>query len=372
MSDSVSIDGMTILFRADGSSSTGFGHLMRCSTLASRLVTRGAVVHLMGKFDDGCPEWVRSAFPGVIHRLVPSDGERVGPTMSAQNASWPTATQQADARQCLSILSGSIRSGSVDCLVVDHYGLDSRWHRQVRPKCRMLFALDDLGDRDMDVDVLLDQNRDETAAAALYGRRVGPDCRILAGPKWSLVREQFSSHGGRVHRPSVQAPPRILILMGGSDPNALTSRVLAELSSFPIQLEITAVIGDPRQLSRLRELAGSMSHVVDIRVAERDMAGVMSRTDVAISAAGSTVWELCCMGIPMLLSAQELNQSGVIRQAAMAGAALPLDDLEKAGLHTALRSMISDGSLLESMSRAGQGLVDGQGAARVSEVILNQ
>ncbi|MEC7363813.1 MAG: glycosyltransferase [Actinomycetota bacterium] len=160
--------------------------------------------------------------------------------------------------------------------------------------------------------------------------------------------------------------------MGGSDPNALTSRVLAELSSFPIQLEITAVIGDPRQLSRLRELAGSMSHVVDIRVAERDMAGVMSRTDVAISAAGSTVWELCCMGIPMLLSAQELNQSGVLRQAAMAGAALPLDDLEKAGLHTALRSMISDGSLLESMSRAGQGLVDGQGAARVSEVILNQ
>ncbi|MCH2140152.1 MAG: UDP-2,4-diacetamido-2,4,6-trideoxy-beta-L-altropyranose hydrolase [Phycisphaerales bacterium] len=343
---------------------------MRCSTLAGRLVDHGATVHLLCSFEEEFPDWVCSSFPGEMHSLPVGMGGHAGAGEASHQGTWSAASQDDDASHCLDLMSGTIGSEHVGCVVVDHYGLDSRWHQLIRPSCAMLFAIDDLGDRDMEVDVLLDQNRSEEAATALYSKRVKNDCRILAGPSWSLVRDQFSSTGKRNARSLGENPPRILILMGGSDPDSLTARVLATLAAFPRELEITVVIGESGQLERLQNLASSMSHVVDIRVAERDMAGLMSRTDVAISAAGSTVWELCCMGVPMILFAKEVNQFGVIQQAEMAGAAVRLTDFGAEALHAVLGTMIGEGDLLNSMSRAGQRLVDGQGALRVSEVIL--
>lgn len=359
----------TILFRADGSARMGFGHLVRCSTLARQLRESGARVLLATRSSDQCPQWVSDLFPGAIHELEdrgPAVTDEVDPV---SHADWLATTQNEDAEQLLELLA-RLQLKEVDCLVVDHYGIDARWHRQLRPFCRKLLAIDDLADRDLDVDVLLDQNRSPQQATVDYEKRIPGEAVFLAGPHWSLIRHEFL--GRREHPRSLnEESPRLLIIMGGSDPDELTSAVLESLIGIKPRLDITAVIGQSDQLQRLEKLRASMDHALRIRVAETQMSNLMADVDLAISAAGSTVWELCCMGVPMALHAGELNQQAVVQQAEAAGAAVRLPDVKSDLVKAVLSTMLNGRGRLGVMSRAGQQLVDGEGARRVSEVILS-
>ena len=60
-------------------------------------------------------------------------------------------------------------------LIVDHYGIDARWHKELRNQVDQIMVIDDLADRPLDCDILLDQT---------FGRKeedykdwVSPDCQ---------------------------------------------------------------------------------------------------------------------------------------------------------------------------------------------------
>src|SRR5690606_13678349 len=74
-------------------------------------------------------------------------------------------------------------------LVVDHYAIDARWHRHLRPACIHLLAIDDLADRNHDSDLLLDQNLGRGPVD--YQGLVPSRCTLLTGPKYALLRPQF-------------------------------------------------------------------------------------------------------------------------------------------------------------------------------------
>jgi hypothetical protein len=44
-----------------------------------------------------------------------------------------------------------------DWLIVDHYALDERWEKHLRPYVSRIFVIDDLADRVHDCDLFLDQ-----------------------------------------------------------------------------------------------------------------------------------------------------------------------------------------------------------------------
>ncbi len=369
MTDQHSFSKPTILFRADGSDQMGFGHLVRCSTLATQLSADGARVLLVTHSMDHCPQWVIDLFPGEIHELrehessIPDEGDPVS------HADWLVTTQNEDAEQTLELMA-RLQLKQADCLVVDHYGIDARWHRQMRPFCRKLLAIDDLADRDLDVDVLLDQNRSLQQATVDYGNHLPSEAVVLAGPHWSLIRSEFRNRR-ECPRSLNEQSPRLLVIMGGSDPGELTSAVVESLIGVETRLDITAVIGQSDQLQRLEKLRSSMVHDLRIRVAETQMASLMADADLAISAAGSAVWELCCMGVPMALLVGEVNQHAVIKQVEAAGAAVRLPAVGPDVIEAILGTILNGRGRLEVMSRAGQELVDGEGARRASEVILH-
>ena len=109
---------------------------------------------------------------------------------------------------------------------------------------------------------------------------------------------------------------------------------------------------------------------MDVRIAEPDMPALMSNVDVAVSAAGSTVWELCCMGVPMALIAEEVNQAAVVVQAVHSGAAMHVASPGGEEIRGVLGTMLGDPGRLATMAAAGQALVDGQGAVRVGEMMV--
>ena len=104
----------------------------------------------------------------------------------------------------------------------------------------------------------------------------------------------------------------------------------------------------------------------------RDIPGLMGWADLAISAAGSTCFELAHLGLPALLIVtadnQVLNSQGI----ASRGAAVHLGtigDLSPGALVETVERVLDDADLRDRMSDAGRRLVDGRGVERVAEAL---
>jgi UDP-2,4-diacetamido-2,4,6-trideoxy-beta-L-altropyranose hydrolase len=371
--------GHTIAFRTDASMAIGTGHVMRCLTLADALAEQGACCCFIGRLHAGhLVELVRSRRHTVLALPLGSapDGDTTPePTQPPlTHASWLGSDQHADARATLAVLAGA----GADWLVVDHYALSATWEHALRPACRRLLVIDDLADRDHDCELLVDQNLGRSAAD--YAGRVQPNARVLAGPRYALLRPQFAARReASLTRRRTSAGPvrRLLISLGGIDLDNATGAVLKALCNAPAVLPadcaITVVMGvrAPR-LHDVHALAAQLPWPTDVRVAVDDMAELMADCDLAIGAAGGTAWERCCLGLPTLLLVLADNQRDGARSLDDAGAGLMLDPRQplEQSLAPAL-VYLSGGDALAGMSRAASQICDGGGVRRVLEAMLD-
>ena len=53
-----------------------------------------------------------------------------------------------------------LKKKKIEWLIVDHYSLDIMWEEKLRPYVNKIMVIDDLGDRQHNCDLLLDQNLD--------------------------------------------------------------------------------------------------------------------------------------------------------------------------------------------------------------------
>jgi spore coat polysaccharide biosynthesis predicted glycosyltransferase SpsG len=103
------------------------------------------------------------------------------------------------------------------------------------------------------------------------------------------------------------------------------------------------------------------------------MARLMAWAHMAVTAGGTSSWELCFMGVPMLMIPVAENQVPIVRALTRAGASQEVGwykDLDVKGLTGAIERLAGDARLRRRMSRAGRQLVDGRGADRVVSAML--
>jgi RimJ/RimL family protein N-acetyltransferase len=88
-----------------------------------------------------------------------------------------------------------------------------------------------------------------------------------------------------------------------------------------------------------------------------------------VTAAGTTVWELCCLGVPAALVCVADNQEAGYRRVLERGAAVGLGSaahgLDRDAAVATLQQVLADRVLREHLAAAGTRLVDGRGAWRV-------
>jgi len=95
---------------------------------------------------------------------------------------------------------------------------------------------------------------------------------------------------------------------------------------------------------------------------------LMAWCDVAIAAAGTTSWEMCCLGVPAILLDVAENQTAVAQHLNRLGVAVHVDVHEGSfhdKLQSELASLMGSAELRSKMSNKGRALVDGYGASRV-------
>ena len=126
---------------------------------------------------------------------------------------------------------GAAIGGEAALVVGDHYGLGADWFAGMRREVpgAALMAIDDLADRPLPVDLVLNQNLGASADA--YASLVPPGARILAGPAYALLRPEFAlaRARGRTRDGTVE---RILVFISGADAPDVTSRAVTALEGI--------------------------------------------------------------------------------------------------------------------------------------------
>lgn len=359
-----------VAFRTDASLQIGTGHVMRCLTLADALLAAGIQCHFICRAHPGSLiEQIRqlgfpvSVLPAPAIAEVPHID---GPGVSSQpiHAAWLGVDWSTDSEQTKVCLGDTV----VDWLIVDHYALDARWEQAVRPLCRKLMVIDDLVDRPHDCDLLLDQSLSRDAGD--YSPLVPDGCTVLAGAHYALLRPEFADlRKDSLRRRINPQLKHLLITMGGVDQADATGKVLEALleCSLPADMRITVVMGPHAPwLERVQLLAKQMPQVTQVKVNVNNIAELMVESDFAIGAAGTTSWERCCMGLPMLIVVLAENQRNVGAALEQSGSTLLLDSVDT--IPHALQSMLSmlvTTDALNQLSQKSRLVTDGQGVSRV-------
>lgn len=165
----------------------------------------------------------------------------------------------------------------------------------------------------------------------------------------------------------------ILVTLGGSDTYGFTPKVVRAISNLPEEISITIIAGPSFQHNCELDLAIRDSHrTFNVIHNVKDMIPLMCSADIAICSAGLTLFELACLGIPVVIICAELFEEETAQYMENNGFGINLGFGEKVSEHAisqAVLSIISDYERRKSMSLKGKKLIDGAGADRIIEII---
>ncbi len=344
--------GELLLIRADASTEMGTGHVMRCLALAQGWQEAGGAVRILS-----------SRLPQGLKARLEAEG------LSVSQAADPPGTAR-DAEGTIK----DARAIGASWLVVDGYHFGSSYQQAVKEAgLRLLFVDDNAHARRYFADVVLNQNI--YAAESSYADRE-PGSRLLLGTRHALLRREFWPWRGWQRQIS-PAALRVLVTLGGSDPDNVTLTVVQTLAQVAEDgLESILVVGS----SNPHE--GSLEGAIrDFRLNARlergvaDMSVPIAWADVCIAAGGSTCWELALLGLPSLLLVLAPNQQANAEGLHASGAAHNLGwhrDVSSATIAREMLRLLRSQEARAAMALTAQRLVDGYGVQRVVAAMLGQ
>jgi len=331
-----------ILFVVDAGPTVGGGHVMRSLSLAAALEAQGAACSFVTS-------------PAVGHVLA-----AFAPDM-AQIVAFSTEPRD---------LAKAAGGETFDAVVFDHYGLSEREHSAVA-KGRPALAIDDLADRPLGADLVLDSG--PARKADDYAGLLPDEATLLLGPAYAPVRPEFAGLRDAALAWRGEPVGRVLVSLGLTDVGAITARVVERLRPRVGDIGLDVVLGvDAPSLPGLTKVA-TRDPRLTLHVDTPHMARLTAEADIAIGAAGSSVWERCTLGLPSAIVVLAENQRPAAQTLAERGAALVLDAAQpdfEAALDRALMRLMTDVELRRQLAGKSAELCDGLGAPRVAEAFL--
>lgn len=332
--------GQSVLFRCDASPEIGGGHVMRCLTLAGALAGMGASITFATTAQtlETVPQLAASGYELVL--LDNREDIAIGAPDGDRQHDW---------------------------VIIDHYGLGIAAERGMRAYAACVGVFDDAPNRDHDCDLLIDQNFGAHAEA--YQARVPSHCTILAGSRFALLRSEFArARKAALERPSQEhGVLHILVSMGMTDLGGVTGDVVDAILTIRDNVAIDVVVARTApSYPRLEALSRDHSRI-QLHSDVKDMAGLMSRADLGVGAAGSTSWERCCLGLPAILVVLAENQRVIAEALASARAVLVADGVAQVG--GLIERCLEAPDNLRAMRQAALQIIDGEGAGRVATVL---
>ena len=338
-----------IYIRADANPNIGMGHIMRCLSIADAFHSAGLDLTFI-LADDGVKPLVISRGYQVI--ILHSDYEH----MEAELPLWESQTIK-----------------STDYIIIDSYFISDRYLNEL--KCKVtngkLIYIDDLATFPYPVDILVNYNAYGTDLDyVLFYVTANVDIpQLILGPSYAPLRSMFRGLSKKVQPERVE---NVLISTGGSDLLHLAlSIVKSKPENYIYHVLIGALNSDKEEIKRL---AGE-NIVLHENVA--DMKALIESVDIVVSAAGSTLYEICASGVPLITYVLADNQMLGAEAFGKLGLAVNLGDMrtekqraEK--IFTAIKELDKNYERRCSIGIRMQEMIDGFGADRMVKEIWHR
>jgi len=325
-----------VLFRLDSGGHFGLGHIIRSKALADAFLSINTAKNK-----------IESTF--------------VVKTIHSINAVKPHQLIQINSEQGFISLASSY-----DIIIVDHYDYTSDLFLQLsRIKKSILVVIDDECNRgNLYADVVVNSSGN---AIKLPYKNVAARAKLLLGTRYVLLRQSFS----QIICEPFEQRKSIIITFGGSDIKGLTLPVLKTITnSTLVNFQIIVVVGSGcKNLDKIEKYCLQQHFTYKHNV--KNMAALFSTARFAISAAGSTIFELASCGVPSVFAVVADNQVLSATEQSQQGWCSIIDcrDENKVDelIHTA-EKMINELPLIK-MSNFALSQIDGKGAERVASII---
>lgn len=346
-----------IVIRADGNRQIAMGHVMRCLSIADELRERGADVIFVTAGDE-TGELIRTR--GYEDHVLHSDF--------------------AQMEQELPVLLDFLKEYRPDLILTDSYYVTDAYMEALRQICKTAY-IDDLGQPVYPVDLLINYNiyGSELPYENYYEEKGIPlPERILTGCTYAPLRAEFRQ--GRRSRIQKRVTDVLITTGGGDKANTsgrLCRKLLAERKRGSHAGIRYHVICGPFAQNRqeLIEIA-SVDDAFVICDFVTNMSEFLANYDLAVSAGGSTMYELCSMGLPTVCFTfadnQRLQAECFDRTTEVKNAGNMTDHPEETidRIAERLTQLEQDSALRQTVREQMLGLVDGRGAIRIAEALL--
>jgi UDP-2,4-diacetamido-2,4,6-trideoxy-beta-L-altropyranose hydrolase len=338
----------TLLIRADANIHIGTGHVMRCLALAQAWQDNGGNVTFL--MSPGSPS---------IEQRICSEGMTVLTSIKRPGS-------EEDAKYTVEVAK-KIESAWV---IIDGYQFGANYQKIVKGhNCRILF-IDDYGHADYYyADIVLNQN---IYADMSFYKKYTPYTTFLLGSDFVLLRREFLQLIG-YKREIPEVARKVLVTFGGGDPDNITLKVIDALKKIEInRFEVIAVVGGVSQIYEILQQSVKDSPGFSIRNNVTNMSELMTWADVAISAGGSTCWELAFTGLPNFIITLSADQELIASELSKRGISIALgrhDEINNVAISKNISELIYSHDKRYTMFQNGKRIVDGRGTQRIISVL---
>jgi UDP-2,4-diacetamido-2,4,6-trideoxy-beta-L-altropyranose hydrolase len=253
-----------IYIRADGGNKIGLGHLVRCFALA-----------LMLK-DDFEITFVSLQIPNDIKNEINSNGY-----------SSVTINSEDDFLKLLS---------PFDVVILDHYGLNSNYQKQIKKIGCKLVCVDDLHDKKFYADLIINH----TPGISPSDYQAQSYTQFALGLDFALLRPGFLEKA-RVNK-KIEKIKTLFICFGGSDFNNLTAITLKVALEFQAIKKIIIVTGSAFELNEEIQIMKDNNPKTEwfFGISENKMLELLERSDLAIVPSSGILLEVLSVGCKVI------------------------------------------------------------------------
>jgi UDP-2,4-diacetamido-2,4,6-trideoxy-beta-L-altropyranose hydrolase len=351
-----------VAIRADGGKSIGMGHIMRCLSLASAFRKAGHSVCFFTKYDMGIELIEKEKFEVI---RVPSDDKET------EGFFYGNSKQLvSEANVILRLLY----QYKIDILVIDSYNITKQYFLTLSPYVSRLVYIDDENKSTYPVDVVINGN---VTAAYLGYQKYNDNQVLLLGPQYNMIRDEFKKIVTKDVRDNVE---EIMMTTGGSDPYNMTGKLLNIFlkSDCFSRIKFNVLVGGgfttSRELINLSHISDQVvlysTTVVDTSglIRHSTISEMMLRSDIAIAAGGSTLYEFAACGVPVLAFVLAENQQFLVEKMAQLEYIINLgwyNQICEKQIVDSINYLMSNYAARSKMSSKCLDLVDGLGTERI-------
>lgn len=328
---------MKIAIRADGGSNIGMGHIMRTLVLAREIAKYNEVFYICKTNNSECNEFIA----GI--NKIREEGFQV-----------ITINVQTPTKDIINI--------KADCLITDSYEVDENYFNTTANYFKYTCYIDDLCIQNYNVNILINQNIN----AMDLEYKITNETKFFLGSKYVMLRDEFRNIKQRNIRDNVED---ILITVGGGDPVNATQTILNCVKETSYNYHV--VIGSSFEKDYVHKILGNKSDNIHFYF-NANMYELMNKCDLAISGAGSTLYELAACGIPTLGFVLADNQLGVAKKMHEMGILIYLGwhyEFDKNKLICEIDKLCKNTDVRRRMSYNAQQIVDVKGIEKIAKYI---